>query len=76
MESSSMEEIMGNYGDLDSVYNWISFESIIPDIIPDEKIPLEPPIWNEEYDEYEDASNYVCSENCSGLGKWGIDSKY
>ena len=44
----------------------ISLESIIPDIIPDEKKPLEPPIWNEEYDEYEDASNY--SENCFGLG--------
>ena len=38
-------------------YNMISFESIIPDIIPDEKKPFEPPIWNEEYDdEYEDAS--------------------
>ena len=32
----------------------ISLESIIPDIIPDEKKPLEPPIWSEEY-EYEDA---------------------
>ena len=31
----------------------ISLESIIPDIIPDEKKPLEPPIWSEEY---EDAS--------------------
>ena len=34
----------------------ISLESIIPDIIPDEKKPLDPPIWAEEYDEYEDAS--------------------
>ena len=57
MQSNSMEKIMGKYETLDGVYNRISFESIIPDIIPDEKKPLEPPIWNEEYD-YEDASNF------------------
>ena len=51
------------------VCKMISCESIIPDIIPDEKKPLEPLIWTEEYDDkYEDASNYGCPKNCFSLG--------